>query len=280
MHGLLVSVRDAREASAAVAGGADIIDAKEPALGPLAPVSPATLQSICAAVPLTIRFSVALGDARRRAEASSRRSRRSAPVLPASARCTSRRTRRGTPTGPTAAWRRCVRRCDARPDRPRLIVARYVDQAADATDLPPGCDACRRRRARGASCSTPAGRTGGSLFASVDVRSLAALAASGHARAIWLALAGGLRSTTWSRWSCIRPARRRCPRRGVRGTAAPDRLSQARVRQLRHAAGTRQRRGESPERCRRSTRAPASPGGTRARRPASTSVVQRSVDAA
>ena len=36
---LLVSVRSAEEAAAAVMGGADIVDAKEPALGSLGPVS-------------------------------------------------------------------------------------------------------------------------------------------------------------------------------------------------------------------------------------------------
>ena len=36
---LLVSVRSAEEAAAALAGGADLIDAKDPAAGPLGPVS-------------------------------------------------------------------------------------------------------------------------------------------------------------------------------------------------------------------------------------------------
>ena len=37
MH-LLVSVRNAEEAAAALAGGADVIDAKDPAAGALGPV--------------------------------------------------------------------------------------------------------------------------------------------------------------------------------------------------------------------------------------------------
>lgn len=47
---LLVSVRDAEEALAACAGGADIVDVKEPQNGPLGCPTLSTLQSICGAV--------------------------------------------------------------------------------------------------------------------------------------------------------------------------------------------------------------------------------------
>jgi (5-formylfuran-3-yl)methyl phosphate synthase len=59
---LLVSVRGADEVSAALAGGADIVDAKEPAHGPLGPVPPRVLRAIAARVPGSLPFSVALGD--------------------------------------------------------------------------------------------------------------------------------------------------------------------------------------------------------------------------
>jgi len=59
---LLVSVRAANEVAAALAGGADIIDAKEPARGSLGPVSPETLQAISARLPESVPLSVALGD--------------------------------------------------------------------------------------------------------------------------------------------------------------------------------------------------------------------------
>jgi len=59
---LLVSVRNASEAEVALAGGADIIDAKEPLDGPLGPVAPETLQAITARVGGTAPLSVALGD--------------------------------------------------------------------------------------------------------------------------------------------------------------------------------------------------------------------------
>ena len=59
---LLVSVRAGDEVAAALAGGADIIDAKEPARGSLGPVSPEVLQAIAARVPAPVPLSVALGD--------------------------------------------------------------------------------------------------------------------------------------------------------------------------------------------------------------------------
>jgi len=59
---LLVSVRSAAEALAALTGGADIVDAKEPARGSLGPVTAAALRDIAAALPPTIPLSVALGD--------------------------------------------------------------------------------------------------------------------------------------------------------------------------------------------------------------------------
>ena len=60
---LLVSVRDAIDASAALAGGADIIDAKEPASGALGAVDLATFQHIVAAVANARPVTAALGDA-------------------------------------------------------------------------------------------------------------------------------------------------------------------------------------------------------------------------
>jgi hypothetical protein len=59
---LLVSVQDAEEAREAVAGGAEIVDAKDPAAGSLGMVSPGALVAIAEAVPPGIRLSAALGD--------------------------------------------------------------------------------------------------------------------------------------------------------------------------------------------------------------------------
>lgn len=62
MAGLLVSVRSVAEAKAAVLGGAQIIDIKEPRSGPLGRASSLTWRAIRAAVPAEIAVSVALGE--------------------------------------------------------------------------------------------------------------------------------------------------------------------------------------------------------------------------
>ena len=60
---LLASVRSANEVVAAVSGGADIIDAKEPSRGSLGAVAPEVFARIQARVPLDLELSAALGDA-------------------------------------------------------------------------------------------------------------------------------------------------------------------------------------------------------------------------
>lgn len=60
----LVSVRDADEAKAALRGGAQIVDAKEPVAGGLGPVSPEVLRAIREAVPSSVPLSAAGGDVR------------------------------------------------------------------------------------------------------------------------------------------------------------------------------------------------------------------------
>ena len=59
---LLVSVRSAAEVAAAVAGGADIVDAKEPAMGSLGAVSGRVLREIALSVPAGVPLSIALGE--------------------------------------------------------------------------------------------------------------------------------------------------------------------------------------------------------------------------
>jgi uncharacterized protein (UPF0264 family) len=59
---LLVSVTDPWEARAALAGGADLIDAKDPGRGALGAVAPRRLRAICDAVGAHRPVSAALGD--------------------------------------------------------------------------------------------------------------------------------------------------------------------------------------------------------------------------
>ena len=60
--GLLVSVRSADEARAAVEGGASVVDVKEPYRGPLGRASVATWRAVRAVVPVSTPVSVALGE--------------------------------------------------------------------------------------------------------------------------------------------------------------------------------------------------------------------------
>lgn len=62
MTRLLVSVRSSAEARASVAGGADVIDVKEPARGPLGMADPGVWAEVRAVVPAAIPVSVALGE--------------------------------------------------------------------------------------------------------------------------------------------------------------------------------------------------------------------------
>jgi uncharacterized protein (UPF0264 family) len=59
---LLVSVRSGAEVAPALAGGADVIDAKEPSHGSLGPVSAEVLTAILAQLPGEQALSLALGD--------------------------------------------------------------------------------------------------------------------------------------------------------------------------------------------------------------------------
>src|SRR4051812_30438336 len=60
--GLLVSVRSAAEAEAALAGGADLIDVKEPARGPLGRADDAVIDAVVASVAGRRPVSAALGE--------------------------------------------------------------------------------------------------------------------------------------------------------------------------------------------------------------------------
>jgi len=61
---LLVSVRDAAEAEAALAGGADLIDVKEPRRGPLGRADAGVIRSVVKAVGARAPVSAALGELR------------------------------------------------------------------------------------------------------------------------------------------------------------------------------------------------------------------------
>ncbi len=63
-RGLLVSVRDAAEAAAALAGGAAIIDVKDPTAGSLGAATPAAVAGVAATVNGQVPWTVAAGELR------------------------------------------------------------------------------------------------------------------------------------------------------------------------------------------------------------------------
>jgi hypothetical protein len=63
-RGLLVSVRDAAEATAALAGGATIVDVKEPAHGPLGAADPQAIAGVAAIVGTRVPWTMACGELR------------------------------------------------------------------------------------------------------------------------------------------------------------------------------------------------------------------------
>lgn len=66
--GLLVSVRSAAEARAALAGGADLIDVKEPTRGPMGAADPEVMAAVVAEVGGRVPVSVAMGELEERVQ--------------------------------------------------------------------------------------------------------------------------------------------------------------------------------------------------------------------
>ena len=181
---LLVSVRDAGEAGEAVAAGADILDAKEPSLGALAPVSPSVLAAIAAVLAPGSALSVALGEP--------------AGVDALEALLADRADTLGSPpaflkfvpptlaAGAVAAMVAAVRR--AAPQA-RVIVAGYADRLAPG-DLAAFVSAGADGGADGVLLDTMA--KDASLLARCALEDVAEFVTSAHARGLLAALAGSL----------------------------------------------------------------------------------------
>ncbi len=132
---LLVSVRSAEEAVEAMTGGAEIVDAKEPARGALGQVESAVARGILAALPPTLPFSAALGDPSTPALVAA-----SVAAVPSVARTGSVLCKIGLAGAAPlrAARERLARARDAvarHASTPGLIVVAYAD--AESADAPP-----------------------------------------------------------------------------------------------------------------------------------------------
>ncbi len=129
---LLVSVRSAAEARLAHAGGAGIVDAKEPERGPLGQVDPAVLAEIRAAVPARSWISAALGDVATIEDVGRAFAGVTVPVRFVKLGF------RGVADGGVveALLRDAVRRAERHEGRPRVIAVAYGDHGR-AGSLPP-----------------------------------------------------------------------------------------------------------------------------------------------
>jgi uncharacterized protein (UPF0264 family) len=177
---LLVSVRNVSEAHAAVMGGAEIVDAKDPRRGALGPVTPRTLARIRAAVPPDIPVSAALGDA-----ATER-------VVPRGMAY----VKVGLPdVGDEAHAQALARRAAQRAAEAgaELVLVAYAD-ADRAGSLPPLAvlEIAAAAGARGVLLDT-AFKDRGSLFDLLDVARVARWLAAARAAGLFTALAGSLR---------------------------------------------------------------------------------------
>jgi uncharacterized protein (UPF0264 family) len=199
---LLVSVRDAPEAQDALLGGADIVDAKEPVHGPLAPVDPDVLEAIARAVPLSVALSVALGDAE-------------ATHLPELVMAVSALSPRrqlifkaaitdASPAEALRGLRTAAQQVAHRADTPALVVARYVDSADDAADLGAWIDAISEAGARGLLLDT-SDKSGPGLVALLGSCRLAQLRQRADEAGIWLAVAGGVSMASMADVMAARP---------------------------------------------------------------------------
>jgi (5-formylfuran-3-yl)methyl phosphate synthase len=191
---LLVSVRDDIEARAAVDGGADIIDAKDPTQGALGPVKADTLAAILAAIVPVRPVSAALGDigAFATAEAAEACGRAMAQLGLAFIKV----GLAGTPDTATAsALLAALRRglAVAEDEGPALVLTAYADTLAPgAAALAEVLDVAHRAGCGGVMLDTARKAPGATLFDHVAAEATGAWINSAHGAGMFVALAGTL----------------------------------------------------------------------------------------
>jgi uncharacterized protein (UPF0264 family) len=188
---LLISVRDAAEAQSALAGGADIIDAKDPARGALGAVAIETLWAIHRAVGGHRPVSAALGDAAEEGQIE-RASREAAALGVAYVKVGFFGTACDARAGELlAAAVRGVRAARAR-RRTRVVAVAYADAARAESVAPRAMLEVASAAGADAVLLDTAFKDGGGLFAHLSRDAVAAWIAAAHAAALRAALAGGL----------------------------------------------------------------------------------------
>jgi (5-formylfuran-3-yl)methyl phosphate synthase len=190
---LLASVRSAKEVEAAVSGGADIIDAKEPSRGALGAISPEVFAEIQARVPLNLELSAALGDVANQLEV-----RTSIAVLPVVSRPAPIYLKLGFSgvTSPrqlrTLLEVACAAARDGTSGAARIIAVAYADNSkAGSADPEIVWDAAAAAGAAGVLIDTFS-KERGQLFEWIQAERLQNLVAQARQAGLLTALAGGL----------------------------------------------------------------------------------------
>jgi (5-formylfuran-3-yl)methyl phosphate synthase len=190
---LLASVRSAKEVEAAVSGGADIIDAKEPSRGALGAISPEVFAEIQARVPLNLELSAALGDVANQLEV-----RTSIAVLPVVSRPAPIYLKLGFSgvTSPrqlrTLLEVACAAARDATSGAARIIAVAYADNSEAGSAGPEIVwDAAAAAGASGVLIDTFS-KERGQLFNWAQAERLQNLVAQARQAGLLTALAGGL----------------------------------------------------------------------------------------
>lgn len=185
---LLVSVRSAAEVAPALAGGADVIDAKEPSLGSLGAVTLPTLRTIVAAVPVERALSVALGDPPGPVAAAQVTGAVSGVLTGRGESYVKLGLAGATGSDPVAL----VASAAAAAEGPRLVLVAYADWTQART---PSLSDVSRLAARGGAAGVLVdtwSKDDGDLFRYLDVAALRAWAAEARALGLLVAVAGSL----------------------------------------------------------------------------------------
>jgi len=229
---LLISVVDALEAAEAIAGGAEIIDVKDPSRGALGGAEPRVIRAVREATPARLPVSVALGDGpfepRRAAELAVAAAAQGAAFVKLGLRDTS--------TGAALAAVRAVRA--ALPPAVAVVVAGFADFPRAGSPPPRELPALAGAAGAQGCLVDTAVKDGRGLFHWLDDEALWAFVADCRAAGLLVALAGALRAEDLPRLTAIGP-----DLVGFRGAACAGdrvrgRVSRERVEALSRLAGT------------------------------------------
>jgi uncharacterized protein (UPF0264 family) len=226
---LLVSVRSAAEVPAALDGGADIIDAKEPSRGSLGAVSPDVLAEIVKRVPPEYPLSIALGDLSGEGQVQPTLS---ALELRAGSGPLYLKLGFAGVSSPTAIARMlqvAVRIGSRRRGMPEIIAVAYADAKAAGTPVPEKI----AEAALDAGCSgvllDTYRKNGESLFAFMGETELAQWIGDCRAEGLLTAVAGSLAAPDLPRLSRLAPdvvgVRAAACQGGRGGTVCPERVA-------------------------------------------------------